>query len=369
MNGGAVVAATKDLGVRFRFVSLLPVAILALYVLALLSSGAPGRSPDLRAVMTHAKQAEGWTAFLLVLAVIVTALIAEPLQITLVRLLEGYWGQSRAGRLLAAPGRAFHRARRNRLNRLQQQSGQARPKPAEVREEAARKLRGYPPPEAVLPTKLGNILRAAEHRAGSRYGLDAITVWPRLYPLLADKVTAVLDDLRDQLDIAVRFCAVFLIATVVSLAFLAGHGWWLTVAAGTFAGVVLSYQAALGAAAAYGQAMEAAFDLHRFDLLSALHLPLPANLTSEIKANQQLSQFFRQPFEYTYALTQAGQGLDFTFDHHIATTEQPAPSSVPEGLSPRTPPASLPAERRRHARTCARVHGGPVCACSPGRAT
>jgi hypothetical protein len=26
-------------------------------------------------------------------------------------------------------------------------------------------------------------------------------------------------------------------------------------------------------AAAYGQALEAAFDLHRFDLLTALHLP------------------------------------------------------------------------------------------------
>ena len=47
MNGGAVAAATKDLGVRFRFVSLLPVAVLAAYVLALLWSGAPSRSPDL----------------------------------------------------------------------------------------------------------------------------------------------------------------------------------------------------------------------------------------------------------------------------------------------------------------------------------
>lgn len=342
MNGDAVVEATKDLGVRFRFVSLLPVAVLALYLLALVWSGAPGRSPDLQAVLTHAKHVEGWTAFLLALTVVITALIVEPLQIALVRLLEGYWGQSPVGRLLSAPGRTYHRARRNRLDRAQRQRGGAPAAPTEVREAAARKLSSYPPTGAILPTKLGNTLRAAEYRAGGRYGLDAITVWPRLYPLLSDKVTAVLDDLRDQLDIAVRFCSVFLLATVISVAFLAGYGWWLLVAVGTFGGAALSYRAALSAAAAYGQAMEAAFDLHRFDLLNALHLPLPTDLIGEIKANQQLSRFLRQPYEYTYALTHGGHGLNFTFDHHAATTKDPEPSSVPEEQPFRpTPPASL----------------------------
>jgi hypothetical protein len=71
-------------------------------------SGAPGRSPDLQAVLTHAKHVTGWTAFLLALTVVITALIAEPFQLALVRLLEGYWGQSRIGRLLAAPGQAYH---------------------------------------------------------------------------------------------------------------------------------------------------------------------------------------------------------------------------------------------------------------------
>jgi hypothetical protein len=122
MNGGAVADATKDLGVRFRFVSLLPVAVLAAYVLALAWSGAPGRSPDLRAVTRHAQHIAGWATFLLLVAAVVVALIAEPLQITLVRLLEGYWGQSLTGRLLAAPGTAFHRARRRRIDALARQN-------------------------------------------------------------------------------------------------------------------------------------------------------------------------------------------------------------------------------------------------------
>lgn len=317
MNADTIVAATSDLGVRFRFVSLLPVAVLALYVLALAWSGAPASSPSVGRAVMHARHVAGWEAVLLAVAVVVVALIAEPLQVTLVRLLEGYWGQSRAGRLLAAPGIAFHRARRRRLDRAQRRSPgdpvSARAQAA--REEAARKLRAYPPESAFLPTMLGNVLRSAEGRAGSRYGLDAIVVWPRLYPLLSDKVTAVLDDLRDQLDLAARFCVVFGIATVISVAFLAAHGWWLTAAAVTLAGALLSYRAALAAAAAYGQALEAAFDLHRFDLLTALHLPLPANLTGEVSANQQLSRFLGQPSEYLHALTQAQHGLNFIYRH------------------------------------------------------
>jgi hypothetical protein len=317
VNADTIVAATSDLGVRFRFVSLLPVAVLALYVLALAWSGAPASSPSVGRAVMHARHVAGWEAVLLAVAVVVVALIAEPLQVTLVRLLEGYWGQSRAGRLLAAPGIAFHRARHRRLDRAQRRSPgdpvSARAQAA--RGEAARKLRAYPPESAFLPTMLGNVLRSAEGRAGSRYGLDAIVVWPRLYPLLSDKVTAVLDDLRDQLDLAARFCVVFGIATVISVAFLAAHGWWLTAAAVTLAGALLSYRAALAAAAAYGQALEAAFDLHRFDLLTALHLPLPANLTGEVSANQQLSRFLGQPSEYLHALTQAQQGLNFIYRH------------------------------------------------------
>jgi hypothetical protein len=321
VNADTIVAATSDLGVRFRFVSLLPVAVLTLYVLALAWSGAPASSPSVGRAVMHARHVAGWEAVLLAVAVVVVALIAEPLQVTLVRLLEGYWGQSRVGRLLAAPDLAFHRARRGRLDRAQRRSPGDPVSALAAREEAARKLRAYPPEAAILPTMLGNVLRSAEGRAGSRYGLDAIVVWPRFYPLLSDKVTAVLDDLRDQLDLAARFCVVFGIATVISVVFLAAHGWWLTAAAVTLAGALLSYRAALAAAAAYGQAVEAAFDLHRFDLLTALHLPLPADLTGEVAANQELSRFLRQPSEYLHALTQAQRGLNFTYRHPAASND------------------------------------------------
>ena len=67
--------------------------------------------------------------------------------------------------------------------------------------------------------------------------------------------------------------------------------------------------------------MEAAFDLHRFDLLTALHLPLPADLTGEVATNQELSRFLRQPSEYLHALTQAQGGLNFTYRHPAARND------------------------------------------------
>lgn len=326
MNADPIIGSTSDLGARFRFVSLLPVCVLALYVLALVWSGAPASSPSVGRAVMHARHVAGWEAFLLAVAVVVVAVIAEPFQVTLVRLLEGYWGQSRTGRLLAAPGIAFHRARRRRLDHAQRRSTSDPAAPAAAheratREEAARKLRAYPPEPALLPTMLGNVLRSAEGRAGGRYGLETITIWPRFYPILSDKVRAVLDDLRDQLDLTARFCIVFGVATVISIAFLAAHGWWLTAAAVAFACALLSYRAALSAAAAYGQAMEAAFDLQRFDLLTALHLPLPADLTSEVAANHELSKFLQQPYEYIHALTAAQRGLKFTYTHPAGSSD------------------------------------------------
>ena len=43
----------------------------------------------------------------------------------------------------------------------------------------------YPPPHAgIMPTKFGNILKASEAYAGTRYGIDSVQFWPRLWPLL-----------------------------------------------------------------------------------------------------------------------------------------------------------------------------------------
>jgi hypothetical protein len=152
----------------------------------------------------------------------------------------------------------------------------------------------YPTRDRVLPTKLGNVLRAAEDRSGRGYGMDAVILWPRLYPLLPKPVTDLLADQRDQLDIAARFCVVFMIAGVIAGVALIAQGWWWLVPIACVLLAWLAYRSAVAAAIAYGDGIQIAFDLHRFDLLEALHLELPVDRDMERKANRELCDFLRQ---------------------------------------------------------------------------
>ena len=42
----------------------------------------------------------------------------------------------------------------------------------------------------VVPTRLGNILKASELYANQRYGLDPVLIWSRLYGLLPESAIA-----------------------------------------------------------------------------------------------------------------------------------------------------------------------------------
>lgn len=300
MNVAAILGFGKDLGRRFAIVDLLPTALLALFLLGLVWGGAPSRPPDVDRFVARMEGLSGVQGTLLALALVAFAILSVPLQIGIVRLLEGYWGTTRPATAVADWSRRRHLRRRSALEALQRTTGADPDQNAAARAHrsyAAWALsRRYPPPPLVMPTRLGNALRAAEDRAGRRYGLDTIAAWPRLYPLLSERVAALVDDLRAQLDVAARFTAVLLAATVASAVLLATHGWWLLVPAAALALAWLSYRGACSAALAYGDGLEAAFDLHHLDLRTSLHLPLPRTLEEERALNEELSRFLLQPF-------------------------------------------------------------------------
>jgi hypothetical protein len=159
---------------------------------------------------------------------------------------------------------------------------------------ALERLAAYPAEDRLLPTRLGNTLRAAEDEAGQRYGLATVTMWPRLYPYLTERFAQVVDDARNQLDLTVRLCAVLALASLISAVLLVAHGPWLVVPAVTGLLAWVAYRAAVRSAANYGETLQQAFDLHRFDMLRGLHYPLPTNPVEEWAFNQRLSQFFAQ---------------------------------------------------------------------------
>jgi hypothetical protein len=56
----------------------------------------------------------------------------------------------------------------------------------------------------------------------------------------------------------------------------------------------VAYRAAVRTARTYGVTLGLAFDLHRFDMLKALHHPLPANPTQELLLNRRITRFFQE---------------------------------------------------------------------------
>jgi hypothetical protein len=290
----------KALGPRAILVNVLPSSLLTLLVIALVGSGAPADPSLSKLIDTFGSLQDGATLALLGVVVLVTTVILQPLQIAVVQLLEGYWTVSplrRAGSSIARKaidiGVEIQRRRFRFLEALQDRS--AGRTTEEERAWLEAEIQSYPDDlSKLMPTRLGNVLKAAEDRAGARYGLDADLVFPRLYPLLPQPLLAAWEDLSDQLDSAAHLSITFALATLVSAAFLLPHGWdgyWLAAPAAFLVLAWLSYRSAIAAARRHGTLLMAAFDLRHLDLLGAMHLPLPNDPHEEYSRNQRLTEF------------------------------------------------------------------------------
>jgi hypothetical protein len=140
---------------------------------------------------------------------------------------------------------------------------------------------------------LGNVLRSGEDRAGGRYGLASMTAYPRIYPHLSAKLDAAMSRQLDLIATTSALCVSFFIAGVATLPVLLHHLEWAAVPLAAFVLAALSYSAAVRAAAGHGPLFAAAFDLHRFDMLRALHYDLPRTPSDEVDLNEALSEFWQ----------------------------------------------------------------------------
>ncbi|MFJ3876007.1 hypothetical protein ACIPW5_00950 [Streptomyces sp. NPDC090077] len=311
---------------RFALVSYLPTYAALLYLGALLAARAPGGGIEPSRALSRLHGLSGAALIGLALAALLLAVLLHPLQAPLVRLLEGYWPHP--ARAAARCGTTVQERARNRLARTAE-AVTAHPADAERQRMLAaawQLARSYPPPPVpLLPTALGNALRAGEATAGSAYGADAVVWWPRLYPLLGERLRAVVDDRRDQLDLACRLTVTAGATALLSVPLvLGGDGWWPASPAVLLLAARVAYRAALAAALGYGEALSAAFDLHRFDLLTALHLPLPADAGAERALNRRLTRYWAQGVPLT----------DLAYEH----------GHEPDPLAPPPVPPAAPAE-------------------------
>jgi hypothetical protein len=216
-----------------------------------------------------------------------SAVLAERLTAPFLRVLEGYWPGGRPRWLwnaLVGRARARRRALRDRwgeLRKLEQPTAQQRSHEGAL----AARLHAVPPEDLLMPTALGNVLRAAELRPSRRYGLDAVVTWPRLWLLLPETSREEVSASRARLDGAGRG-VLWLLATAAW----GGLVWWIAPVA-IAAALAVHRGGVLPAAQVYGDLVEATYDLHRTTLYDALRLPRPAGPASEPEAGRALTAY------------------------------------------------------------------------------
>jgi hypothetical protein len=264
-------------------------------LLAWLSSrGGPRSWPG--AVAGLSRRAEGPVELQIlgVLAVLVAVLLAGRLvdwfvPVTL-RLLEGYWPRPAAPVRRWLAGRVARRrhADHARWNAMQWPQGEPEPEATAELVRLDRRLRRVPLlTQQIMPTRLGNVLRASESRPARKYGIDPVVCWPHLWVLLPDVVRGEVAAARARLDAAT---ATVLWGTLIAV--WAIWSWWAVPVALVVA--VSGYVAAVRAAAVFGDLVEAAWDLYRAEVYRALRWPLPQNPAEEYTAGRNLTRYLRR---------------------------------------------------------------------------
>lgn len=266
---------------RFVFVNLFPTASFAAAIGALILAGAPAHPPSW-ATLTQSVAYWGWPgAFAAVSAVAVFSIVIHPLSYPLIQLLEGYWDSSGLGQRAQAALAARYERWRNDLEEVK-----TGPSPPGI----VRELAWIPLDAGVLPTRLGNVLRAGEMRAGQRYGLAADLGLLHVLLLASPAVKTEVIDTRNQLDTATRFCLLGLLAVPITLVLLWSHGMWLLTPLACYLFAWASYHSAIAAAKRFSEALAAAFDLYHLQLWDALSLQRPNNLEDEIDKGDALNK-------------------------------------------------------------------------------
>nr|WP_239157802.1 hypothetical protein [Streptomyces sp. SID13726] len=201
-------------------------------------------------------------------------MLLSPFQVRAVRALEGYWERWRITAQLAGVCTEIQRRKWVALNARARQAP-SNETVVRLSADAQRRLAMKPSPDVLLPTALGNALRTGEITAGERYGLDTLISWPRIYMQLPPRMHRTLQSARDALDSAANLCWSFLASALLSGVSFYDEPRVLWIPAAMLVVAALAYKGAVVAAQSYSSLMRVAYDLHRFDLLDALHHRLP----------------------------------------------------------------------------------------------
>jgi len=296
----------KDFGSRLQVIGLLPTILAVGVVTFLVAADAPSNSLSWSTIQEAVTSIGGVGLIVISGVSVAVAISLQPLQFRLVQLLEGYW-PAWFPQWMARLGVRLEMNRRDRIKRRLRPGKLRKTVAAEVtaleRAQAAESQirERFPADDRMLPTALGNALRAAEDTVGQRYDLESVVIWPRLFQVLPERIRTAIDDEVTQLDVSARLTVTWTLAGMVCLlwllrdvAALLENPLWLAVVASVFLLARLSYQSAVESAIAHGVDLEVAIDLYRARVIDAMRLYPTVSLKQERRVFRELSGLFRE---------------------------------------------------------------------------
>ncbi|MFJ3774305.1 hypothetical protein ACIPX0_21665 [Streptomyces sp. NPDC090075] len=324
MLGDLVKAGTKAMGgASFGLLNVLPGTLVVTVTTVLVKAHAYelDRPVDLNAALLGRHEAASVLAF--ALAALVGGILLRPFERLLVQQLEGYWDSPSP--LARLSGAAIERHRRRRDDAVAQaqriewepltfsrrtsdltslvahERRMRRQKQAEKRYRAI--VESYPddkrlaqhdgelPRTELMPTRLGNILRRSERMAGGRYGLDAMVVYPRIYPYVSERLAEAMARQLELLTLSASLSVCFGLLSTITLPLLGRLDIWSLTPLAAAGLCLLAYRGALISAAYTGVVFCTIFDAHRFDLTTAMHYKLPKTAAEEFNFNNRLTRY------------------------------------------------------------------------------
>ncbi len=138
--------------------------------------------------------------------------------------------------------------------------------------------------ENVRPTKLGNILTAADQHAFQLYRLDAAVWWPRLTPLLPEAFRKQMDTTLAPMQAMLNLSLIFTLIVGVGGTAALEHRNWLFFAIIFIVGLFIARMCYINAAVQagnYSLMVMVAYDFYRKDILKQMSISEPDSLLGE----------------------------------------------------------------------------------------
>jgi hypothetical protein len=258
---------------RFVLNALFPITLFGIGLLLVWQATGEGIDAGVHRLNSLNVTTLGVLAILSVAALLVGATLLASQSQTLLSWMEGTSGPFR-WKFFANPGKKFWEARRKG-------------------EDTSSPDFAVPRAGDVAPTALGTLGYANAEYVRRNYGVELAVIWPRISLLLPSQLANQIEETEAAIDQLVAFSATTILFGLVAGSIAAYHGAaiiisiLLSLVSYIFAFMV--YRAVLPAAEQWSQLVRTGLDLHRFELLAALHLPYPRTSTEDRALWQRLN--------------------------------------------------------------------------------